>query len=401
MPSRDSNENGSDVPQVPTRPPTPAVAVVAPAPFLLGGIERLTWDVVRALKVTTGNGVVVAALLGRLKRGSERWLYFEGESRLTLFSKARFSRVVIWDLARRNPRTLLFCMHVNQSQLALAARRLWGNPFAVWAHGDEVWHSLQPLPRFALSRADLVLCSSDFTRESLLRRSLRSPDRTVTVRPGVSPACFTRAAEGRRRVVDTTPIILSVGRLVGQDDYKGFDLVVRALPGLSKQVTGVSYVVIGGGPGAEGLIALARSLGVDDRLTILEGVTDEALWDAYENSRVFAMPSGRLVQGRMKGEGLGIAFLEAGMFGRPIVAARVGGASETVLDGTTGRLVPPGDVGAVMEALLPYLEDARLAERVGSEGRKWALREFSPLHFSERLLDELDRWHLLPRSVPR
>ncbi|MGO4684335.1 glycosyltransferase family 4 protein [Hyphomicrobium sp. 2TAF46] len=80
----------------------------------------------------------------------------------------------------------------------------------------------------------------------------------------------------------------------------------------------------------------------------------------------------RCLFGIVPSEGLetcGTVVMEANAFGKPVVACRTGGLSETVLDGKTGILVPPGDVEALRRALLTMLQDHGLRARMGAASR--------------------------------
>jgi glycosyltransferase involved in cell wall biosynthesis len=83
-------------------------------------------------------------------------------------------------------------------------------------------------------------------------------------------------------------------------------------------------------------------------------------------------------------------------YGRPVVASAVGGLLDLVVDGQTGLLVPPGDVGALRAALQRLLADAELRRRLGAAARKRAREELSWEHTTdltvavyERVLGEL------------
>lgn len=76
-------------------------------------------------------------------------------------------------------------------------------------------------------------------------------------------------------------------------------------------------------------------------------------------------------------EGFSNAILEAMAAGVPVVAARVGGNREAVVDGETGFLVPPGDAGAFAEAIRKILHDPSLARRMGEAGRRRVKEHFS------------------------
>lgn len=76
-------------------------------------------------------------------------------------------------------------------------------------------------------------------------------------------------------------------------------------------------------------------------------------------------------------EGLGVALLQAQAAGVPVIASRAGGMPEAVADGVSGRLVAPGDVAALTEALGSLLADPDTRRRMGEAGRARILSEFS------------------------
>jgi glycosyltransferase involved in cell wall biosynthesis len=69
-------------------------------------------------------------------------------------------------------------------------------------------------------------------------------------------------------------------------------------------------------------------------------------------------------------EPFGLVALEAMISGRPVIASRIGGLSDTVVDGETGLLVPPGDATALAKALRRLLDDQDLREQMGLAGRQ-------------------------------
>ena len=76
-------------------------------------------------------------------------------------------------------------------------------------------------------------------------------------------------------------------------------------------------------------------------------------------------------------EGLPLAVLEAMGFGLPVVATRVGGVPEAVVDGDTGYLVPPGNPEALAAALARVIESADRGTSMGAAGRDRAVAKFS------------------------
>jgi phosphatidyl-myo-inositol dimannoside synthase len=375
--------------------------ILAPAPFATGGIERLSWSVYEALREALGDDEVgIAALVGpgqNPSRGPRGRILYAGPPKLSLTSKLRYSGEVILRLGRA-AHAKFFCMHINQSQLALAARQAFGTPYVTWVHGDESWSHIQLLPRWALRRADLVLCSSNFTREMVVTKQGVSPQRSHTIHPPISTGCESRARLVNRMPASYPPTIVSVGRLDLDSMYKGFDSVIRALPLMIPSVPGLRYRVIGSGTALTVLAKLATSLGVGDRVDFLGRLTDEEVWHEFERARVFAMPS-RGTLALREGEGLGIAALEAAAFALPAVVGNFGGARESVIDGRTGMAVDGNDLGSIANALLTYLTNLEAADMAGTLGHEWVLSRFTQEHFQTRLIGSLQQAGMIDAST--
>jgi glycosyltransferase involved in cell wall biosynthesis len=96
----------------------------------------------------------------------------------------------------------------------------------------------------------------------------------------------------------------------------------------------------------------------------------EEIRDVFEEASVVASPS-------VLPESFGLGLLEAMSFGRPVVASRLGGPAELILDGETGFLVPPSEPAALAAALDRLLADPTLARRLGEAGRRRSLENFS------------------------
>jgi phosphatidylinositol alpha-1,6-mannosyltransferase len=143
------------------------------------------------------------------------------------------------------------------------------------------------------------------------------------------------------------------------------------------KVPHAQWVVIGDGSLRAGLEAMAASYGISQSVRFLGAVSDEQrnLW--LRRAHLLAMPS-RLPAGGFAGEGFGIVYLEAGAYGKPVVAGNVGGALDAVRDGETGLLVEPTDPLLVADAITRLLLDSELARRLGEAGRRHALAHTWP-----------------------
>ena len=181
------------------------------------------------------------------------------------------------------------------------------------------------------------------------------------------------------------PIIGSLGRLT---DQKGYDLLVRALPGLPE----ATLVLVGDGPERGALGDLALTLGVADRVHVTGWADDARRY--LPTFDVFALPS--------RWEGMPLGILEAMHAGLPVLAADVGSVAEAVSDGESGFVVPPDDQPAVSDRLGRLLGDASLRKRMGERGRATAALRFTDTVMArryEKLYGEL--LSLAPRGNSR
>ncbi len=155
----------------------------------------------------------------------------------------------------------------------------------------------------------------------------------------------------------SSPRILSVGRVVHQ---KGFDLALRALADLKD--LDWQWSIAGDGPQRPVLQAMAEEHGLQNRIRFLGWLTADQLKEQYNAANLFLFPS--------RHEGMPNAVLEAMASGLPVVATRIAGNEELVVNGETGALVPPEDVDALREALKPLLVGAQRREQMGRAARQ-------------------------------
>ena len=101
----------------------------------------------------------------------------------------------------------------------------------------------------------------------------------------------------------------------------------------------------------------------------LGNLPDDELDRVYTRADVFALTS---IDHGHSVEGFGLVYLEASAHGLPVVAHRVGGVAEAVVEGETGFLIPPDEPAALTEAFRQLLSDPALRQRLGEAGRTWA-----------------------------
>ena len=160
------------------------------------------------------------------------------------------------------------------------------------------------------------------------------------------------------------PRLLSVGRLVHQ---KGLDLAMHALAGLKDKEW--EWVIVGDGPQIGVLKSLAKELGIDDRIVFSGWQSRQQLNEHYGRSNLFLFPS--------RHEGMPNAVLEAMASGLPVIASRIAGNEELVVNNETGLLVPSENIETLREALEKLLNDAPIRKQMGEASRRRVEENYS------------------------
>jgi glycosyltransferase involved in cell wall biosynthesis len=158
----------------------------------------------------------------------------------------------------------------------------------------------------------------------------------------------------------TRPVVGCAARF---EDQKRIDLLLQAVARLPE----VQIVLVGDGNRRVDLEQLATSLGIDERLTIT-GWKADARAD-IAGFDVFVLPS--------REEAFPLTIVEAMLSSTPVVATDVGSVREAVIDGETGLLVRPGDVGALAAAIGRVLGEPGLGVRLAANARAKAANEFT------------------------
>ncbi len=162
----------------------------------------------------------------------------------------------------------------------------------------------------------------------------------------------------------STPCLLSVGRVVYQ---KGFDLGLRTLAQLKD--LDWEWHIAGDGSQMESLKSLARQLGISERVTFLGWQSREDLVKWYHQSNLFLFPS--------RHEGMPNAVLEAMASGLPVIATRIAGNEELIVDGVTGMLVNAEDMDSLRAGLRKLLVDEKMRRQMGQASRQRVEQKYS------------------------
>jgi glycosyltransferase involved in cell wall biosynthesis len=158
--------------------------------------------------------------------------------------------------------------------------------------------------------------------------------------------------------------VLFLGRL---SRNKGPQYLVEAIPHVLSEIPEASFAFVGDGPMRTSLARRMETLGLNGNVRIHGKVPDVV--PVLQRAGVVVRPS--------LTEGMPLAVMEAMACGRPILAARVGGTADLILDGETGMLFEPRNVEALANGLIRVLADRKQAAAMGRRAREWAERQMT------------------------
>lgn len=348
------------------------VAVTLPPDFTLlqvvpeldtGGAEQTTIDIAHA--VVRGGGKALVATRGgrmaaRLESDGGRLAQMPVQTKNPLVMLGNAARLV--DLIRREQVSVVHARSRAPAFSALWAAHATRTPFVATYHG--VYNARSRLKRWynaVMTRGDLVIANSDFTRDHVLNEHHIDPDRIVSIPRGVDLERFnpnwvsTERVDALRQAWNVPPdpsvtTFLLAARLTR---IKGHSTVIAAAARLKAAGQGAFRILLVGDDQGRSayraeLLTQIEAEGLRDRVFLVGHCDDMPA--AYLLADVAILPS-------IVPESFGRTAVEPQVMGRPVVASQLGGMTETVISGETGWLAAPGDVtawantlGRVMEA---------------------------------------------------
>ena len=346
-----------------------------------GGAEQSALDVARAV-VQAGGRAIVASRGGRmtaqLEAAGGRLEPMPAQSKNPLVMLANE-----WILARLIRRGQGNWGHARSCAPAFSA--LWaslsaGVPLVATYHG--IYSARSRIKRWyngVMTRGELVIANSEFTRAHVLAEHGLSPDKVVAIPRGVDLERFDPAHVAPERVSrlaaawgvaadDPRTRILLAARLTPR---KGHATLVEAAAKLKAQGRADFLVLfVGDDQGRadyrEGLLRAIADAGLGGQVRLVGHCDDMPA--AYLLADLAVLPA-------TEPEAFGRTAVEPQAMGRPVIAAAQGGMIETVVDGVTGWLAPPGDADAWAQALAGAIDQgpegrARLGQDAAARARR-------------------------------
>jgi glycosyltransferase involved in cell wall biosynthesis len=347
-----------------------------------GGVEQLTVDLASAVAaagrrslVASRGGPLEAALLAG---GAEFFrLPVHAKDPITVARNA--ARLV--GLIRREGVSLVHVHSRAPAFSALWAARSLGVPVVATYHG--IYPARSALKRrynAVMTRGDRVIANSTFTRDRVIAEHFLPEGQVAVVPEGIDTQVFDPAAVGADRMSalraawglanggKSRRVILIAARLTS---LKGQQIVIEALGSMKGREDAV--LILAGGAGSirsvRAIEAAAAVAGLADQVRFVGPCDDMPA--AYALADLVAAPS-------TIAESFGRTVVEAGAMERPVLASALGGPMESVVEGVTGWLVPPGDVDAWTLAVRTALDQpAEVLASMGIAARERVKRHYS------------------------
>ena len=293
-------------------------------------------------------------------------------------------------LYRRNPYDLIHGhWSVPGGYIAGQLARTLKLPLIVSLHGSDVYlteHSrLYALAaRSAFIRARFVTAPSQHLLERSRSAGLDLAKARV-VPYGVDTARYSRgdgqALRLRLGLPSYAPLIGAMGRLVYK---KGFTHLIAALPAIRQQIPGVQCVIAGEGDLMAELTAQAQALGLTGIVHLIGHLAWQETPDFYAMCDIVALPS--VVDAYGNVDGLPNVLLEAMATGTAVVASRVAGMDDLIVDRSNGLLVPAGDVQALTQAAINLLKDAERRLALGYAAQRLMVDQYDWRAIAQRFV---------------
>lgn len=265
----------------------------------------------------------------------------------------------------------------NSAAVALLTQQLGGPGYSLTVHGPEEFDMPSSLSLATkLAHARFVVAISSFCRSQLFRWADPSVwRRVVEVHCALDGGYFTTPPVP----VPAAPRFVCVGRLAPE---KGQLLLLQAVARVRARGIALALTLAGDGPDRAALEAEIARLGLGDAVEITGWVDNARVRELVLGARALVLAS--------FAEGLPVVIMEALALRRPVIATYVAGIPELVLPGDSGWLVPPGDVGALADALADAAQRPPEAlTAMGERGHRRALERHDATREAERLHGQL------------
>jgi glycosyltransferase involved in cell wall biosynthesis len=263
---------------------------------------------------------------------------------------------------------------------AMIASRLSGIPFSFTAHGSDIHVDQRGLDRKIEASAFAVMIS-EYNRRFLIERfGERIAPRMRVVHCGVDPDVFAPPVRRGREHQELRILCVASFR-----EVKGHRFLIDACRLLGERGVAFRCHLVGAGGLRREFARRIAEAGLRDRIVLHGALPRPEVLRMMHRCDVAVLPSNLERRGRR--EGIPVTLMEAMAAELPVVSSRLSGIPELVESGESGLLTPPGDAGAIADALEQLAARPKLRQQMGRAGREKVLMEFDLRRCAVRLAE--------------
>jgi len=329
----------------------PTILQILPS-LVTGGVERGAVEVARAITEAGWRALVASSggqMVAEISRAGATHIDFPAATKNPLEMWRNVSKLAA--LIEQHEVDIVHARSRAPAWSALYAAKRTGATFMTTFHGNyNVGNPAKQFYNSVMARGERVIAISEFIAEQVRDRYGADPSRIRVVPRGVDVDIFSPAAVSAQRVIqlaeqwripDTARVVMLPGRLTR---WKGQTVLIEALSRLADR-TDLRCLIVGGDQRTGYREELERQVSRSG----LEPYV-QFTGDCRDMPAAF-MLADVVVSASTDAEAFGRVIVEAQAMGRPVIATDHGAARETVIEGETGWLVPPGDASALVAAL--------------------------------------------------
>lgn len=257
--------------------------------------------------------------------------------------------------------------------------------------GSPEYKTFQEIEEQAYQHASRIVCVDSRIRDYVVSFDGVAPQKVSVMANAVDTESFVpSSAEQKNAIRDRLGIshsafvLLCPRRLVAKN---GVSNAVLAMQTLLKGDPESLLVLAGNGPERQSLERLVRQANELEKVRFEGSVPHDRIRDYFAAADVIVIPS---VPSAGVEEATSLSMLEGMACAKPILASSVGGLKETVRDGVTGLLIPPGDPAAIAETAHKLKADPELMTRLGNAAREYVVKNHSYLTHAQKMLAEYE-----------
>ena len=329
-------------------------------PPLIGGMERLIWNVVKQLE-----SEYICDVVG--PKGCQKSISGTYLGCCTNPVPIFLTTALIKSFSMAFSQQYKFCIAGSgvTAPIATLVGKRFKIPVITFVHGLDLVvknRIYQQVFVPAIKRSDIVIVNSHNTAKLAKSKGV-SPDKIKVIFPGVNVPKLSSTTNVQFRQqynLENKQILLSVGRLIPRKGIAEF--LQFSLPNIIKNCPNTVFIIIGSEPSnalkKDGKILqtiknIIREYNLADHVLLLGRVDDITLESAYQDADLFIFPL-REVEGDV--EGFGMVAIEAAAYGLPTVAYAVGGVTDAIIPNKSGFLVAPEKHSELTQVITNYLQ---------------------------------------------